>query len=141
MMPLPVVQQLLQGWLSLLLGAGLGLGYDLLRALRRTAGRKTVTALLDFLFWIPAGTALFALGMGPGQGQLRLFMLLSSICGVVLYFCLLSAKILPGAQALWQCWANGAKMLSKPFLGVKKAWIKLWRMRKKAFQIRKNGLQ
>ena len=141
MMPLPVGLQLLQGWLSLLLGAGLGLWYDLLRGLRRTAGNAAVTALADLLFWIPAGTALFALGMGPGQGQLRLFMLLSAGCGAVLYFCLLSDRVLPAALALWGSWARGAKMLPKPLHGVKKAWTKWREARKKPLQNGKNGLQ
>ena len=42
------------------LGAGLGLGYDLLRALRRSLGWRWLAFLLDLLFWLTAAGLLFA---------------------------------------------------------------------------------
>lgn len=137
MMPLPVVLQLIQAGLSLALGAALGLWYDFLKALRLRARRRWLTDLLDLLFWLPAGVCLFALGMGPGYGQLRIFMVLSAACGATLYFCILSAVVLPLASRFWEFWARVSALLGKPLICAKNSWKKYAAAEKKRFPKRK----
>ncbi len=74
-------------------GGGLGLLYDFFRAMRR---RIKLTALLDILFWICAAAVLFMLGLGPGPGGVRLFMLIAAGFGAGLYFFILSSVVLEG---------------------------------------------
>lgn len=112
-MPLPVILQLTQAGLSLALGAVLGIWYDVLKALRLRVRRRWLTDLLDLLFWLSAGICLFILGMGPGYGQLRIFMVLSAVCGAILYFCIFSTVILPLASEFWGFWIRMSNLLEK----------------------------
>ena len=83
--------QAAQACASLAVGVSLGLFYDLLRILRQRLHSDIVTFVLDTLFWVGAGLGLFSLGLGPGGGELRLFMIAFSVLGAVLYFYSLSA--------------------------------------------------
>ena len=141
MMPLPVSLQLSQAGLSLLLGMVLGLWYDLLKALRLRGRRRWLTDLLDLLFWLPAGLLLFVLGMGPGEGQLRIFMVLSTCCGAVLYFCLFSRRFLVLAGCFWGLWATLGRILVKPLGPVVEFRKKYTVSRKNTSQIQGNGLK
>ena len=67
-MALPVSAQALELAAALLWGAGLALGYDLLRALRRSFGLRH---LLDGLFCLLVVGALWAFLLYPGAGRLR----------------------------------------------------------------------
>lgn len=88
----PISAELLQALLSLLLGAGTGLVYDFLRELRRAGGRLAA-ALCDVVFCILLCFGLFAFGLGPGEGSLRLFMLCLLAAGWALYGLTLSAPM------------------------------------------------
>ena len=86
----PLLQLQLAG-LSLLCGAAAGFVYDLFALLR--SGRPLLAPLLDLLFCLAAGAALFCLGAGPGGGQLRLYMLLFLLLGMWLYFTLSGGRL------------------------------------------------
>lgn len=71
---------------GLLLGIGLGMLYDLLRPLRRSAGPWA--ALLDVCFALLAGAAAFAAAMHAADGRLGLWSLAAALLGflIQLYF-------------------------------------------------------
>jgi len=93
-MELSISLQLVQACAAILTGAALGVFYDVLKTLRLRLHIWPVTALLDLVFWLVAAFVLFALGLGPGGGQLRLFMLICSLGGALLYFVSLSPFVL-----------------------------------------------
>ncbi len=67
-------------------GLLVGLGYDVLRAVRRaTAANAWWTGCLDLLFWIGAALVVSAaLALGSQEG-FRFYALVGCACGVVLY--------------------------------------------------------
>ena len=86
------------------LGAGLGLTYDLLRALRR----RSADTLWDVLFCFCAACASFLFAMRAENGVLGTGELLFSLLGLLLYFRLLSpgcfsffASCLEKFRVLW----------------------------------------
>lgn len=98
---------------SLLLGVGIGLLYDVLRALRRhfSCGRAA-TAVYDTVFWLVLAAALFEFGLVFAIGQNRFFVLAGAACGMAVYFTLLSAMVLAVLGAvLWfisRVWGTAA---------------------------------
>ena len=86
-MELKIGLQLAQAAAGVLAGALLGLYYDLLRLPRLLLGGSVSTFLCDVLFCLGALLGLFTLGLGPGRGQLRLFMLLCAGIGFALWAC------------------------------------------------------
>lgn len=80
---------------SLLLGAGLGLFYDVLRAVRRQFSfGRAATAACDTLFWLVLLGALFEFNLLFAPGQSRYFILAGAAGGAALYFGLLSPAAL-----------------------------------------------
>ena len=80
---------------SLLLGVGIGLLYDILRALRwHFSCGRAATAALDTVFWLLLTAGLFEFGLVFAAGQPRLFVLGGMAGGMVLYFPLLSSAVL-----------------------------------------------
>ena len=73
---------------AILLGASLGLVYDLFRTLRRLGGRVW-GGVLDGTYCVMAG-----------DGEMRLFVPAGALGGAVLFFCLLSRPLRP----LWDFW-------------------------------------
>lgn len=90
----PVSAQVWQAGLALLLGVGLGIFYDALKAVRLAWRRRALTAAADLLFCAGLTFALFSFGLGPGEGSLRAFMLLCAGCGWGLYALTLSPAVL-----------------------------------------------
>ncbi len=83
---------------SLLLGVGIGLFYDVLRALRRHfACGRAATAVYDALFWLATAAAFFEFGIVFAAGQDRWFVIGGAVGGMVLYFMSLSGAVLAGA--------------------------------------------
>ncbi|MGI5936810.1 MAG: spore cortex biosynthesis protein YabQ [Oscillospiraceae bacterium] len=93
-MELSITLQLVQACAAILTGTALGVFYDILKTLRLRLHVWPVTAVLDLVFWLVAAFALFALGLGPGRGQLRLFMLICTLGGALLYSVSFSPVIL-----------------------------------------------
>lgn len=80
---------------SILLGAGIGAVYDLLRAPRRVFGFGwAATAVCDALFWLVLLAALFEFNLLFAAGQSRYFVLAGAAGGAALYFRLLSGVVL-----------------------------------------------
>ena len=67
---------------SVLLGASLGLVYDLLRCLRRLLPRRCA-ALADALYCFIVLAAVFYFAMAFGRGLLRIYMVLGMGAGLV----------------------------------------------------------
>ena len=93
-----ISEQLAMFLRAIALGGVLGLVYDLLRTLRRLGGRLW-GGLLDALYCVLAVASLFFFMMA-GSGELRLFVLMGTLGGAVLFFCLLSRPLRP----LWEFW-------------------------------------
>ena len=101
-----VSNQLLVFGQSILLGLCAGLLYDLLRPFRLRLPR--LTGLLDSLYCLLAGTAVFLFLLRGADGQLRGFVVLGALGGAVLFFGIFSALLRP----VWAFWADTmAKML------------------------------
>ncbi len=95
-------------------GLAMGLGYDVLRALRWTvrAGRA-VTAMLDALFCLFCLAAfLFAL-YRANTGRLYLYTVLGAVCGSVLYFAGISHLVLPALARVGRVVRSGFLALAR----------------------------
>lgn len=89
---------------AVLLGAALGLSYDVLRALRRTLRAGVgATALCDSLFWLLAVCALFVFVLTAAQGEGRGYILLGGAFGGSLYFLTCSPPVLAVLSAVVGC--------------------------------------
>ena len=82
-MELSVSTQLTQAAVSFVTGAAIATLYDLFGIFRRSG--YVVVFLVDSIFWFVCGSVLFALGMGTGLGELRIFMIGCAFIGAVLY--------------------------------------------------------
>lgn len=84
---------------AVLLGAALGIIYDLLRAVRREIRAGTgVTAVCDSLFWVVALAALFVFVLTAAAGEGRGYILLGAAIGAALYFLTVSPPVLLAAS-------------------------------------------
>lgn len=119
-----ISEQLAMFLRSIALGGALGLVYDLLRTLRRLGGRLW-GGVLDALYCVLAVSSLF-LFMMAGSGELHLFVLMGTLGGAVLFFCLLSRPLRP----LWDFWLT---VLLAPV-------CRLWLLLKKSIKIGKKSL-
>ena len=86
-MTVPMQAQFLLGLQSILLGASLGLFYDILRAFRVyfSAGRLA-TALYDIVFWLVLLAAFFEFSLVFAMGQSRWYVLAGACVGAGIYF-------------------------------------------------------
>ena len=113
-MELPVSQQGVQLLLSAALGAGLGVVYSLLRALRLWARRGAVTAASDAAFWLLTGAALFLFGLLPGRGELRLFMLAGAAAGASVWLLLAGRAVTKACVRLLETFAHAGRRALRP---------------------------
>ena len=85
-----------QVWLNCILaGGGLGMAYDVLRAVRRTIRWRWLTFLLDLLFWLGVILLLFSMALAGEGGEVRLYIAASFLLGGGLYLLTLSRLVLP----------------------------------------------
>lgn len=86
-----------QGWVFLstvLLGAGLGVFYDVFRIFRKVATHKSwAVQVEDFLFWICATAATFYFMLNRNAGEMRPAYVMGAACGVALYFATVSPMV------------------------------------------------
>lgn len=76
-------------------GAIIGLLFDIFRILRKTFKTKNiVTYMEDILFWILAGISIIFFMYNFSNGNLRLFMVLGLMIGIVLYIITFSKIII-----------------------------------------------
>ena len=129
-METPITLQLYQMGLSLAAGVGLGLVYDLLRALRRTVGAAPAA---DAAFWCIACAGLFCLGMAPGQGQLRIFMAACAVAGAGAYLALGSPLLLPVLCRMLAFLGRILRFFLRPLGLAGRKLKKFWKTGKKFF--------
>lgn len=140
-MELYLSEQLAQAAVSVLAGAGLGLYYDLLRLPRLLFPCWLITVACDFVFCLGTLLGLFILGLGPGSGQLRLFMCLFAIVGFTLWRLAPGRFLHAGETALARLLKHSAQRIAA------KARIALHKLKKSAFfkkmsfQKEQDGLQ
>ena len=96
-------------------GALLGLMYDMLRPIRRAAGRGG--GALDVLFCALGGALFFTLAMRTGSGRMGTWSLAAAAVGFCMYMQTLSALLLPvfaaiGAAAV-RAWQGCKKVIKK----------------------------
>lgn len=115
----PIGLELTQALLSVLLGAGIGAVYDFFRELRRAGGRFAAV-LCDVLFCAALCFGLFAFGLGPGDGSLRLFMICCMGCGWALYAVTVSAIVRRFFAFLVECLYRASLPLRKGLLKLRK---------------------
>ena len=72
------------------IGAALGVLYDLFRILRVRVRRKLLEPVLDLLFWLVVGAALFLWSQQAWGGEVRAYGALFCLLGGAAYFWLLS---------------------------------------------------
>ena len=79
---------------ALLLGAAVGVLYDAFRILRVRLPSPLLGGVLDLLFWLAVTVGLFVYAVWAGNGEVRIYMVLSVLGGAVGYFLLFSRGIL-----------------------------------------------
>ncbi len=109
----------------LLGGAMLGLVYDMLRPVRRAAGRGG--GALDVLFCAAGGALFFLLAMRTGSGRMGTWSLAAAAVGFCMYMHTLSALLLPAFTAVDTAAAGAAR-------GCKKVIKKFCKYAKSIFQ-------
>ena len=100
--------------LSFLLGGILGLFYDLLRAIRRSSGRRGLSFLLDLLFWVTVSVLLFWVALFRESGEVRLYIPAAFLAGGTLYLVTLSPFVLPGLLQILEWLAKIGRWLASP---------------------------
>lgn len=86
---------------TVLVGAAVGLFYDLFRVMRRTVPHGRVTVQLqDAFFWVAATVLVFYFMLQRNQGDVRWFLLLGTAIGMVLYFVGVSRWVVRGLVAV-----------------------------------------
>lgn len=95
----------------LLGGAMLGLVYDMLRPIRRAAGRGG--GALDVLFCAAGGALFFLLAMRTGSGRMGTWSLAAAAVGFCMYMQTLSAVLLPAFTAVDTAAAGAARRCKK----------------------------
>lgn len=120
----PVSEQLALFLRAVALGAALGLLYDLFRTLR-TLGGKLWGGVLDALFCLMAAASLFLFVMA-GDGEMRIFVVLGTAGGMLLFLCLAGPLLRP----VWRFWLE---VLLLPARLVERVLKKCGRMLKKLF--------
>ncbi|MCX7714972.1 MAG: septum formation initiator family protein [Clostridia bacterium] len=78
-----------------LLGAASGLLFDLFRVLRRLVSlRAGAVAITDFIFWIMTAILIFGGIVYINSGQLRWYEFIGLFIGILMYFLILSEKVI-----------------------------------------------
>ena len=120
-----IEEQALELLAFLLGGALLGLAYDMLRPIRRAAGRGG--GALDVLFCAAGGALFFLLAMRTGSGRMGTWSLAAAAVGFCMYMQTLSALLLPAFTAVNTAAAGAAR-------GCKKVIKKFCKYAKSIFQ-------
>ena len=111
-MEIPVSAQALTFAQGALLGLGLCLAYDLLRALRQLCPRTGLAA--DALFGLLLTASFLSFALTAGQGQFRLYVFLAVFLTAVLYFLTLSPLMLRVFRGLFRLLGRILRTLFAP---------------------------
>ena len=123
-MELPVTAQARELLAALILGAALGLVYDLLRPLRH--GRLS-TALTDLLFCLVTTLALLAFLLYAGRGRLRIFAIFGILSGAAVWFLTLSRPLRRLASAVGRTVAAPVRFIGRTLKNILKKSEKIVR--------------
>lgn len=109
--------------LSVVLGAALGIVYDVFRAVRiifPPAARSAAVAAEDVLFCLIYGFCIFCYSAAVCGGELRFFMLLGSLLGFTLYILTLGNTVTgilrQAAAAVYEILRKVYSLLLEPFV-------------------------
>lgn len=81
--------------MTILAGGVIGLLFDVYRALRAYLRPKQfATAITDLFYWIVVTPTVFAMLLAGNWGELRLYVLIGLVIGLILYFQALSAVVI-----------------------------------------------
>ena len=83
-----ISDQVMLFFMAVLVGAGLGVIFDVFRVIRVVfppAKKSGLTALMDIVFWLIYAFTIFVYSVEYGRSQVRLFFFIGSIAGFVLY--------------------------------------------------------
>jgi hypothetical protein len=142
-MSVPIALQTVQLAWSAVLGAALGMVYDLLRAMRRCLALPAAVA--DVVFTALVTLSLLLLSYCVGLGEFPLFMLLGLGCGAAFYFLVPSPFVLRGLCWFFKLFVHVLAAISGPFLFIlkksKKFSKKVFQSVKKWFRIKRNVIE
>lgn len=113
-MQYPVSVQLMEAAAAVLTGAALGIVYELFRCIRLHSTRIGA-ALADILFCLLAAWSLFLLGMGPGRGNLRLYMPAAALGSAALSSMLFGGAVRAAFEAAARIVSAVAGVFLKPW--------------------------
>ncbi|MDE7003007.1 MAG: spore cortex biosynthesis protein YabQ [Oscillospiraceae bacterium] len=119
---------------GLLLGALLGLVYDGMRTLRRTAPLPGLAFALDLLFWLGAAAALFLFTLLRDDGRVRIYHMAAVALGGGTYFLTLSRLVLPALLGLAELARRLWRLLTAPARAAARGAKKFLENQKKLFQ-------
>ncbi len=140
-MALPIPLQLARACAAVVCGAALGLWYDLLRLPRLLLRARLVSAAFDLVFCLGAALALFTLGLGPGGGQLRLYMCACALLGFLLWRAAPGRLLAQGEARLAALLRRWGRSCRNGLKNRKNSAKKLWIYAKKHLHFGKDGLQ
>ena len=93
-----------QAWLflsTMLVGAAIGLFYDVFRIFRKTANHTSLAVTLeDLFFWVTATGLTFYYLLHRNHGEIRVFTLIGIAIGIVLYFATVSRWVVTVSVAV-----------------------------------------
>ena len=80
---------------ALVLGAALGLLYDVFRIIRiAVPAAKPLVAMQDIIFFAACAVVTFLFLLGNVDGKVRFFLIIGEVLGAILYFCSLSIVLM-----------------------------------------------
>lgn len=88
-------------WQAILLGAALGVLYDVLHAAEQGKRPAWQLGVCDALFWLAALAAYFVFTVTFAGGQVRGFVLIGMLCGILSAHLLLGRPVRAVTRALW----------------------------------------
>lgn len=96
-------QEALLFGVSILVGAGLFLLYDVLRIFRRIAPHGNIwISVEDFIYWLICTAVVFVMLYWENDGMVRGFALLGLVFGMALYYLLLSRYVISVNVLIWK---------------------------------------
>lgn len=88
---------------TIIMGMVIGFIYDIFRIFRKTTPHKNIfTQTEDLLFWLAVTFLMFYVMLNKNYGEIRLFVLLGAVLGMVMYFATLSHLIIKVSVAVIQ---------------------------------------
>ena len=124
-MEISIAAQTMSFFMACLLGAGLGLLYDLFRILRMLFVHPAmVVAVQDILYFLISAGVTFGYLLTMVDGQIRWFVLAGEGIGWVLYYCTVGDLVLQTAHSIIK-WLSGIlRWILRPFVWIGKKIIR-----------------